>query len=71
MQTDPKSLTANSNGLLSIHRERDLIMDVLPHVRRYNKSGLANLVRNGPAYSNSEQFFDVEKEKEVCKIICF
>ena len=66
-EIDPNSLTSKSNGLTSLHRERGLIMDVLPSIRRYNKSGLANLVRNGPGYHSSEQYFDVDKEKEVRK----
>ena len=64
------SNNVNSDGLSRLYRERQLIMDVLPHVRRYNRSGLASLVHNSPVYyADSERFFGVDKEKEVCKSV--
>ena len=64
------SNNVNSDGLSRLYRERQLIMDVLPHVRRYNRSGLASLVHKGPMYyGDSERFFSVDKEKEVCKSV--
>ena len=64
------SNNVNSDGLSRLYRERQLIMDVLPHVRRYNRSGLASLVHKGPMYyADSERFFCVDKEKEVCKSV--
>lgn len=67
-QTDPLSLTPKSNGFISQQRERGLIMDVLPHIRRYNRSGLASLVKNCHPHSNIEQDLENEKDKEVCSV---
>lgn len=49
-----------------LSREREVILEVLPHIREYNRAKLEKHLKENPMYNSSEQLvFYNEKGKEV------